>query len=162
MDGEGETGLVPRWLPIACLVVSCLALAVSGYLTYEHFSSSTGQGLVCPIGGTSCQEVTTSPQSKLLGMPVAVLGLFYYVAMTILNLPALWRSRSQVVRWARLAGAAGGIVFVLWLIYAELYLIHKVCMWCTVVHILTFILFCLVMWGTFGLIDGEEDFEDED
>jgi uncharacterized membrane protein len=148
---EREAGAVPRWLPVTCLILSILAMAVSVYLTYEHFASSGGTGLVCPIGGKSCTTVTTSPQSKFLGVPVALLGLLYSLGMAVLNLPALWRSRSPALGWIRLAAAAAGMVFVLWLIYAELFIIGAICMWCTVVHVLTFMLFCLVLWGTVGL-----------
>jgi uncharacterized membrane protein len=162
--GEASgTEPVPRWLVTACLVLSILGLAVSAYLTYEHFALSGGQQLSCPIGGKSCTAVTTSPQSKLLGVPVALLGLLYYVAMVVLNLPALWRASIPAVKWVRLAAGAAGMVFVLWLVYAELYLIHAICMWCSIVHILTFVLFCLILWGTFGVVAEEEDVcDDED
>jgi uncharacterized membrane protein len=38
--------------------------------------------------------------------------------------------------------------FVIYLIYAELFLINAICLECTSVHILTFILFVLVLGGT--------------
>ena len=148
---EHEARAVPRWLPVACLILSISALAVSVYLTYEHFAPSGGTGLACPIGGKSCTTVTTSPQSEFLGVPVALLGLLYYLGMVVLNLPALWRSRLPALEWIRLAAAVAGLVFVLWLIYAELFIIGAICVWCTVVHVLTFVLFCLVLWGTVGL-----------
>ena len=41
----------------------------------------------------------------------------------------------------------------LWLVYAELFIIRAICLWCTVVHVLTFTLFVLV--ALFGLEDVE-------
>lgn len=161
MAEERGTGAVPRWLPITCLILSILALAVSIYLTYEHFAPTGGTGLACPIGGKSCTTVTTSAQSRFLGVPVALLGLLYYLGMVVLNLPALWCSRSPALGWIRLAAAVAGMMFVLWLIYAELFIIGAICMWCTVVHVLTFVLFCLILWGTVGLAP-EADEADED
>ena len=36
---------------------------------------------------------------------------------------------------------------VIWLISAELLIIRAICIWCTVVHALTFVLFMLVVTG---------------
>jgi uncharacterized membrane protein len=49
------------------------------------------------------------------------------------------------VHWARLASVIVGIVFVLYLIWAELFRINAICLYCTGVHILTFILFALIV-----------------
>jgi uncharacterized membrane protein len=42
---------------------------------------------------------------------------------------------------------AVGIVFVLYLIYAELFSIGAICLWCTSVHVITFALFVLIVFG---------------
>ena len=47
--------------------------------------------------------------------------------------------------WLRLAMAVSGIGFVLYLIYAELFIIKAICEYCTGVHIVTFALFVLVV-----------------
>ena len=51
------------------------------------------------------------------------------------------------------------MVFVLWLVYAELIRIHSICLYCTAVHVLTFLLFALVLVGTV-LTAPYEDFAD--
>ena len=148
---------VPKWLSTTCLVVATSALAVSLYLTVEHLVSPSGEGLVCPAtAAINCVKVTTSPQSKFLGIPVALLGLVFYLGVFALNLPVMWRSTSSAVRWTRLGAVSVGMAFVLWLVYAELYIIRSLCLWCTVVHILTFVLFALTLYATMGL-QGEDD-----
>ena len=155
-------GRVPKWLPTTCLVVAGAALAVSLYLTIEHFASPNGAGLVCPADATfNCGKVTTSPQSRFLGIPVALLGLAFYIGVFVLNLPAMWRSRLELLRWVRLAAASVGLAFVLWLVYAELYIIRLICLWCTVVHILTFVLFALTLYATMGLSAEDDEGYDE-
>ena len=47
--------------------------------------------------------------------------------------------------WARLAMAVSGVGFVLYLLAAELFSIKAICLWCTGVHIDTFILFVLIV-----------------
>lgn len=154
---------VPKWLATTCLVAAGAALAISLYLTIEHFASPSGAGLACPATGTiNCVKVTTSPQSRFLGIPVALLGLAFYVGVFALNLPAMWRSSSSAVRWARLAAVSVGMAFVLWLIYAELYIIRLICLWCTAVHILTFVLFALTLYATMGLAERDDDEYEED
>ncbi len=152
---------VPKWLSTTCLLVAVAALAVSLYLTIEHFTSPGGEGLACPAtAAINCVKVTTSPQSKFLGIPVALLGFLFYVGAVALNLPVMWRSASPSLRWIRLGAASAGMAFVLWLVYAELYIIRSICLWCTAVHILTFALFVLTLYATLGIAG--DDYEDED
>jgi uncharacterized membrane protein len=40
-----------------------------------------------------------------------------------------------------------GIGFVLYLVYTELFTLNAICLWCTSVHVLTFLLFALVVAG---------------
>lgn len=147
---------VPRWVPVSALIVVVIGLGLSTYLTIEHFNTSVG--LACPAsGGVDCVKVTSSEQSKVFGIPVAVLGLVFFVPALIANLPALWRSGNPLIRYGRLAGMIVGIGFVLYLIYAELFEIDAICLWCTGVHILTFILFAITVIGTTYAIPLDED-----
>ena len=73
--------------------VSIAGLGVSIYLTITHFDKVA---LVCSDSGAiNCEKVTTSPQSYVFGIPVAMLGLAFFVPMIVLCLPAAWRSRGQ-------------------------------------------------------------------
>lgn len=128
------------------LVLALLGLGLSVYLTVEHFSSGTT--LACPATATvNCAKVTTSAESKVVGIPVAVLGLAFFVGMVILTLPVAWRAGNAVVHQARMAAAGIGILFVLWLVYAELFRINAICLWCTGVHVVTFLLFCVISYA---------------
>jgi uncharacterized membrane protein len=128
------------------LVASLAGLGVSTYLTIVHFD--THLHLACPATSTiNCETVTTSPESKVFGIPVAVLGLAFFVAMVALALPAAWRASSIRVAQIRLASVVVGIGFVFYLVYSELFSIHAICLWCTSVHVLTFILFVAIATG---------------
>jgi uncharacterized membrane protein len=139
---------VLRWagggVPLTTLVVSVLGLADSAYLTYEHFTQSAS--FACPENAAvNCVKVTTSPESHVFGIPVAVLGLAFFLFMVAVNSPWGWRARPPAVHWARLGSVVVGMVFVLYLIWAELFRINAICLYCTGVHILTFILFALIV-----------------
>jgi uncharacterized membrane protein len=80
--------------------------------------------------------------------PVAVLGLAFYVFLAAVNSPWAWRARWPIIGWARAGSLIVGMGFVLYLIYTELFTIRAICLWCTSVHVITFLLFGLVMFST--------------
>ncbi len=129
------------------LAITIYGLGASVYLTIAHFD--THVSLVCSGHGViNCEEVTTSSWSEVFGvLPVAVLGLAFYVFLTAANSPWAWRwqQRLPAIRWARLGSLVVGIVFVLYLIYAETQ-IGAICLWCTSVHVATFLLFCIIVF----------------
>ncbi len=138
--------IVPRWLPITSLALILIGLALSAYLTYEHYTASAT--LACSDNGVvNCLQVTTSAQSKVFGIPVALLGLVYFVAMLPACLPAAWRSRSPWLRNGRVVAGIVGIGFVFYLLYSELFTIGKICLYCTGVHVVTVALFAVVLFG---------------
>ncbi|MGD0747016.1 MAG: vitamin K epoxide reductase family protein [Acidimicrobiales bacterium] len=138
---------VPRWPGIVGMVASVAGLGVAGYLTYEHFTSSST--LACSDNSVvNCLKVTTSSYSSVAGVPVAVLGLVFFAVMLVLQLPPMWRRPEPAVRIGRLAWAVVGLGTVLYLLYAELFSIDAICLWCTAVHVLTLVLFGTTVYAT--------------
>ena len=132
-----------RWQPISTLVLSIFGLCVSIYLTITHFDTKV---LACASNGViNCEKVTESPQSVIFHVPVAMLGLAFFVPMIVLCLPAAWRTATRWVHLARLAMAITGVAMVVYLISAELFAIKAICLWCTGVHVITFILFVIIV-----------------
>jgi uncharacterized membrane protein len=147
----------PLWLQIVTFALAILGLVISIYETWaEEFNSSHLAGCSVKPGGTfDCGAVLTSPQSHVFGIPVAVLGVLFYVVAVPLFSPWAWRMRRREVHVLRLASAVVGMGFVMYLIYAELYQVGQVCEYCTGVHIVTFLLFCITVfsaaiWGLGG------------
>ena len=136
-----------RWVRVAAPLLCLAGLGVSSYLTIAH--SNAKLILACPETGiVNCAKVTQSPQSAILGVPVALLGLLYFAAIGPLHLPAAWRSESGLVRRVRVGAAVAGILMVLYLIYTELFTLDALCLWCTAVHAVTFLLFVVTLVGT--------------
>lgn len=145
----------PRWAAPVTLALVVVGLGVAAYLTIEHFT--TAVTLACPdTGRINCAKVTTSSASTLLGIPVAVLGLLWFLALLPLMVPAAWRSRDRRLRLGRLLLVALGVPFVLWLVYAEMFVVHAICLWCTVVHVVAVLLFATVVLAT-ALEESEVD-----
>ena len=116
---------VPVVLAWCSVGFGLVGLMVSAYLAYEHFSGSTT--LACPdTGRINCLKVTSSQYSVVAGVPVALLGTLYFAALLPLLLP---------------------VVMVRYLIWAEVYAIGALCLWCTAVHVVTFLLFVTVVFA---------------
>jgi uncharacterized membrane protein len=142
VDGRGANDARLK-ASYAALVWALLGLAASAYLTVEHFTASTL--LACPENATiNCAKVTTSRWSHVLGVPVAVLGLGYFVVLVGLCLPWAWRI-AALQRW-RIAAVAIGALTVVYLVYIELFKVDAICLWCTAVHVCTIAVLATVLW----------------
>ena len=132
-----------RWQPITTLVLAVCGLGVSIYLTITHFDKKV---LACASNAViNCEKVTQSPQSVIFHIPVAMLGLGFFVPMVLLCLPAAWRTATRWVHLARLALSVTGVAMIIYLISAELFAIKAICLWCTSVHVITFALFVIIV-----------------
>jgi uncharacterized membrane protein len=138
---------VPLWFQLTTWGLALAGLGVSIYLTVAHFTSP--RILVCSEKGfVNCAAVTTSPESMVFGIfPVAVLGLAFYVFMAAATSPWAWRVTWPPVRWARFGSVIVGMVFVLYLLYTELFTLNAICLFCTIVHVITFLLFGLIVFS---------------
>ena len=154
------------WVQLTSLALAIVGLAISAYETYAHFNGSHLAGCSAKPGGTfDCTAVITSSQSMVFGViPVAILGLAFYVFAVVIFSPWAWRLESLDVKLlgltirrrdvslVRLGSMVVGMGFVVYLIYAEIVQIGQVCEYCSGVHIVTFLLFCLTVfcaaiWG---------------
>jgi uncharacterized membrane protein len=139
--------LHPRWPGLVGTIASVAGLGVAGYLTYEHYTGSSS--LICSDKGiVNCLAVTTSSYSNVAGVPVAVLGLIFFAVMLVLQLPAMWSREEPAIRKVRVAWAVIGLGTVIYLLFAELFEIDAICLWCTAVHVLTFIVFVSTVFAT--------------
>lgn len=139
----------PRWTWASTFPLAVLGLGISIYLSIEHATSSTS--FACPESATiNCLKVTTSSYSKIAGVPVAYLGLVFFVTAVALFSPWGWRVAPSIARWVRLGSVTIGLAMIVYLVWAELYRIHAICLWCTGVHAITFLLFALTVLAEAG------------
>jgi uncharacterized membrane protein len=142
----------PLWMQLSTLALSLGGLGVSLYLTVAHYA--TAVALACPDTGViNCEKVTTSPQSVVFGVPVALLGLIFFVFMAAMTTPWAWRAAWPALRWARLGSLIAGIGFVVYLVYTELFTLDAICLECTTVHVITLALFALVVYASTATLE---------
>jgi len=113
------------------IVLSFAGVIDSAYLSVESLTNSLPP--FCTQGTFNCIPVLTSGYSRLFGIPVAFLGLVWFLTMFILF------SRKELSTFSFPLWVAG-VLFVLYLIYVEIFVIHSVCPYCSVAHVLCFLL----------------------
>jgi uncharacterized membrane protein len=132
------------WLPFTTFVLSVIGLADAGYQVYTHFSNTGLLG--CSAKADSCVLVQSSQYAWIFGIPVAVYGAAFFAFMVAICSPWGWRLTQPLVRYARLAAVVIGMIFVLYLIYREVISLGQICEYCTSVHVITFLLFGLIVY----------------
>jgi uncharacterized membrane protein len=120
-------------LGLPLFVATLVGVAIAAYLSIVRLA---GESPACgPVHG--CETVATSEYATLLGfLPVAFVGLV--ASLVIVTCAAIWWRRGD--RRALLL-AYGllllGTVFVAYLTYLELFVIHAVCAWCAAYAVAT-------------------------
>jgi uncharacterized membrane protein len=150
--GRTETAppLPPAWFQVPAWLLTLAGLGISVYLTITHYDEGA---LVCSATSTiDCHAVTTSEYSSLLGIPMPLLGLAFFIGFGALLTPWALRSAWAPLRWGRVAGVSVGVLMVVYLVTVELAVLHKICLWCTGVHAVTVVLFLLVLTDEFRRI----------
>jgi uncharacterized membrane protein len=113
--------LSDRALRVASALVAAAGAAIAAYLTWVHYDETA---LVCVAGG-GCETVQRSSYSELAGIPVALLGLVSYTVVFAL---VLWNTPTARLAAASLAFV--GLVFGIYLLALQLFVIDAVCVWC--------------------------------
>ena len=144
---------------VAMLLMALLGLGISIYLTVIHYQG-VGVAFCSTTGVVNCNLVTSSGNSVLFGskFPITIPGMIWFIVsggMALVALLAIWRNRREParLRGAHLLWGIIGMAFVLYLVYVEIVVLHTLCEWCTVVHLLTFATFLLALnrWQQRGL-----------
>jgi uncharacterized membrane protein len=130
------------WAVLTILAVA--GLVTSAYLTYSHYADDP---TVC-AGIGSCEFVQTSKYSEIAGVPVALMGLAYFIAMICLCGVRLLRGEA-VDSWVRpvvFTLTLGSSFFVAYLTYVELFVIDAICVWCVATASITITCMAVVVW----------------
>jgi uncharacterized membrane protein len=107
--------------------------AFGGFLLafYIRHKKQARETMVCPLH-SDCDAVIYSEYSRFLGIPVEILGLFYYGLVAVgyalfLTLPAL---ASPLVVFSVLALTTAAFLFSLYLTFIQAFLLKQWCAWC--------------------------------
>jgi uncharacterized membrane protein len=122
----------------AFVVISFLGFLDATFLTAEHY---LGPLLGCPIFG-GCDKVLLSPYSAIGGIPVALFGAVYYLAVFILGVAYFDTGRARVLKLA-VSLTPLGLIASLWFLYLQLFVIKALCFYCLLSLVTSTLLFIL-------------------
>jgi len=136
---------------LAVLATSLAGVGIAAYLTLVHYA---GVPLACSTTLViDCARVTSSVYSVVPGtaIPITIPGIGWFVvsgALALAVLASLWNGQpdSHNVRVAHLIWSGVGLVVALYLVYVELVKLHRICAWCTVVHLLILLTFLITLY----------------
>ncbi|MHB8620266.1 MAG: vitamin K epoxide reductase family protein [Chloroflexota bacterium] len=135
-----------NWHLVAILVLAIAGIGVAGYLTVAHFDNVP---LACSINGiVDCTAVTHSAYSEFgsTSMPISAAGMLWFVIVGVAAGLALGpMGNSPWLPVTLLVVSSGGTVYVLYLVYIEIVRLHRICEWCTGVHLMTLAIFLLAI-----------------
>ncbi|HEY96353.1 MAG TPA: vitamin K epoxide reductase family protein [Dehalococcoidia bacterium] len=123
------------------VILGLCGMGISGYLTYGYLAHTA---VGCPFNA-NCDLVQASPYAYMWGVPVPLLGLLMYAALTLMGL-LLFLKKPELENMASL-GIYGislaGVIFTVYLYYLELFVLHAFCSWCIVSSIVILSIFIL-------------------
>ena len=111
-------------------VLAAIAMVALGYLAVVKLTNSTA---VCFVV-QGCDTVQASKYSTFLGIPVAIYGLVM-AALVLVSVVAWWRTGDRRLLYVPYGLGLLGVFVIAWLVYLELFVIHAVCIWCTIAGI---------------------------
>jgi len=132
------------WVLYLILTVSLAGLVDAGYLTFEHFSNTLPP---CHTGiFVDCGKVLLSKYSVILGIPVALIGVFQYLSEATLAFLSI-ATKNTIFKKLLIAISFVGLVGSLYFMFIQLIVIKSICLYCTLSALISFTLFYLVWWS---------------
>lgn len=133
-----------KWL----LVYGLLALfgfADAVYLSVMHFQ---GADVGCSFI-TGCDQVLTSDYATLFGVPLAYLGVLYYLTL-LFGVTLYYQTEIDKILTGLLLINGSGFLFSLWLIYLQAFVINAFCQFCLISALITSVLIIILVSRLFA------------
>jgi uncharacterized membrane protein/glutaredoxin len=129
---------------IALLLLGAL---ISGVLVLQHYNQTHEAGLLSMVCGSDaaggCNAVNRSEYSSLLGVPVASLGFWYYLAMALVLLLASLSNAGakDLAGWFCFLGVCVALAVDVALLATQVFLLKAFCTLCLSTYAITLLLF---------------------
>ena len=123
---------------LSLLAVVGLASAIASLYVHVQLVRQPGYLSFCDVSATiSCTQVYQSPYAYLLGVPVALLGALWFIAVLFVLAGGTWgwqSLRDNAVGYV-FGLSTVGLGFVIYMAFASLYLLKIVCLMCLVTYV---------------------------
>jgi uncharacterized membrane protein len=124
-----------KWAIVA-VIAAAIGLLDAVYLAASHYRGIAPE---CSLLN-GCEQVTASVYATMFGVPIALFGALYYLfALVLLFLALEFGSRRAVL--LLLGASSAAFLFSLWLVFAQLFLLKAVCLYCVLSALTSTIVF---------------------
>ncbi len=117
----------PSRLIIGILIFSSLGFIDATYLTAKHYQNQIPP---CSIV-QGCEVVLTSSYATILGIPVAVLGAVFYLAIVLVSIYALDTKWIKTLFLFPIFGIIS-MIATIWFLSLQFFIIRAVCQYCLI------------------------------
>lgn len=124
---------------IVYAVFALIGLADAAYLSMMHFYQA---GVGCSLI-TGCDVVLGSQYATLAGVPLAYLGVLYYLSLLITT-GVYIQTEKPIFLKGLLVINLSGFAFSLWLVYLQAFVIEAFCQFCLISALITTVLLGIV------------------
>ncbi len=130
----GKKAVTDRRIRVFIGIVALIGIILTAYLVREHYAP-TGSSFCDVNARLNCDVVNKSDYAAILGVPVALLGLLFYLAVLVISVaPAKLVRRlggdEELRRMLLLGAAVLGLLFTLYLTGVEAFVLHVFCPLC--------------------------------
>ncbi|MDQ7009291.1 MAG: vitamin K epoxide reductase family protein [Candidatus Gracilibacteria bacterium] len=141
-------------LKIIFILLVIIGIGISSYLTYTHFTNvsvacGTENSQVFGITQetSDCNSVLNSKYSEILGVPVSILGILFYIGILVLFLLNLYKEKFNKITKIKyfdkflLIGTSIGLLMSIYFTFVQLFILKSFCVYCFTSACITLILF---------------------
>lgn len=126
------------WLTI---ILSIIGIFDASYLTAKHYLD---QSVYCPVG-KNCETVLNSAYSTIYGIPIALFGALFYLAVLFIALAFLYTEKRIFLKTFFVI-TIPALLASLYLVYLQLFVIKAICAYCMVSAANILILFIISIY----------------
>lgn len=129
-----------KWILVGFIVFSFFGFLDATYLTIQYYNNAV---LPCFVF-TGCDTVTASSYSKVVGIPVGLLGAIYYFILFIVAVLYLDTGIKKAL-YVLTSLPIVGFLATLWFLFLQLFIIKAICFYCVISAVTSTLLFILAI-----------------
>lgn len=136
---------ISRKIPYLLLVISFFGILDAGYLTYVHYFPLR---VACPVNGIiDCGRVVWSDYSLFFGIPVALMGLAFYLSTYLASFLLIKFKDSKIIKQFVVMGSTAAFIFSVYFVYIQLFVLYAICTYCMFSALTSTLLFLISLFA---------------